>query len=244
MRNTYKYNHQVNYSEIESNNKLRLDCVSAHFQQVTTFHAKEMAIDGETTSKKSNAYWVLSRIKLKVFDIPSLYDQVEVETYPVYLTAVRFFRDYKLNMNGKCIIAGTGEWCTLDKDTLAIRRTDSICYPRDMEHRTDRSGAGEFLKIRESVDESHFNHIEYSRFCDIDSNNHTNNVAYVKMALNCFNPKEYANIKVDEIEITYNAQTYFGDEISVYKKKTDYGYYIEGICNDKKTFTLVIKESK
>ena len=244
MNNTYKYTHQINYSEIESRAKMRLDCVSAHFQQATTFHAKEMGIDGENTVNKSNAYWVLSRIKLKLFEVPSLYDLIEVETFPTSVSAVRFNRDYKLNKDGKCLICGTSEWCCLDKDTLAIRRTDSICYPKDLEHRVDRSGAGEFLKVRESVEEKDFNHIEYSRFCDIDSNNHTNNVSYVKMALNCFNPREYQSLNVDEIEITYNAQTYFGDEIAIYKKQTDYGYYIEGICRDKKTFTLTIKVVK
>lgn len=244
MNNTLIEKFSVNYSHVDSDAKLRLDGALDYFQEVTTVHSKEMGIDGETTKTKSNAYWVLSRVKLKIFRLPSIYEQIEVETFPTSVGAVKFCRDYTIKSGEQLLVAGTSEWCTLDVNTLAIRRTNTICYPKDLVHREDRSGAGDFLKMREEVADSDFNHTHTSRFCDIDSNKHTNNISYVKMALNCFTPQEFSKIKLCECEISFTSQTYCGDEIRVYKKKTDYGYYIEGKKDDKSVFNLVIKEFK
>ena len=61
------------------------------------------------------------------------------------------------------------------------------------------------------------------------------------MALNVFSPEEFISQNFTEFEIHYLSQTYYGDEISVYKKKTDYGYYIEGKKDNKTTFLCYLK---
>ena len=240
MNNTYTLTALVNYSEVDAFGKMRFDAIASAFQMITGFHSKEMGVDGATTLQKSNAYWVLSRLKFKIFHHPSLYENLEIETFPTTFSAVKFARDYKIHTNGALAVAGVSEWCTLDVETKTIRRTNTICYPFDMEHRTDRSGAGDFLKIKEDISEEHFCYTAKSLFVDIDTNMHTNNVAYVRMALNCFSPREF-NAQFSEFEIAYLGQTYLGDEIRLYKKKTDYGYFIEGKLNGKTVFNCVFK---
>ena len=218
MENTYTLSSLVNYSDVDSNGQMRFDAIASAFQMVTGFHSKEMGVDGVTTVKKSNAYWVLSRIKFKIFKLPRLDENLQLETFPTTVSAVKFARDFNIHVNGEVAVAGVSEWCTLDVDTKAIRRTNTICYPFDMPHRTDRSGAGEFLKIREDVSEEDFCYMTKSLFVDIDTNLHTNNVAYVRMALNCFSPQEFG-AQFSEFEIAYINQTYYGDEISLYKNR-------------------------
>ena len=116
-----------------------------------------------------------------------------------------------------------------------------VCPLESISIKSDRSGAGEFSKPTETVTEEHFNHEHKSLFIDIDSNGHTNNVVYARMTLNCFTPEEFDNINLDEFEIYFLSQTFYGDTIRVYKKKTDYGYYIEGKKDGKTTFTCVLK---
>jgi len=79
----------------------------------------------------------------------------------------------------------------LDFDTRKPRIVDTIHYPHTMPHREDRSDAGEILRIRETVEDTDINHKYLSSFVDIDTNKHTNNIAYLRMILNCFSPDEF-----------------------------------------------------
>lgn len=47
MNNTYRLEHTISYSEIDSNYKLRLDYILSHFQNLADHHSKEMGTDGE-----------------------------------------------------------------------------------------------------------------------------------------------------------------------------------------------------
>ena len=240
MNNTYKLNHTVSYSEVDSFYKLRLDYIFSHFQNIADLHSKEMGTDGETLLQKSNVFWVLTKIKLKILELPKSGDDLIVETWPLKAKGVRFDRDFKLSNKDKVFVMGSSEWCTLDYTTQKLRRVDSVAYPHDMPFREDRSGAGDMLRTKETVNESDLHHTYRSSFVDIDTNKHTNNIAYLRMILNCFTPDEFEALTIDEFQINFLSQTFYGDEIKVYKKKTDYGFYIKGQCNVTTVFNCII----
>ena len=240
MNNTYKLNHTVSYSEVDSFYKLRLDYIFSHFQNIADLHSKEMGTDGEALLQKSNVFWVLTKMKLKVAELPKSSETITVETWPLKAKGVRFDRDFKLSNKDKIFVMGSSEWCTLDYTAQKLRRVDSVAYPHDMQFREDRSGAGELIRAKESVCDTDLNHTYRSSFVDIDTNKHTNNVAYLRMILNCFTPDEFEALTIDEFQINFLSQTFYGDEIKIYKKKTDYGFYIEGHCNETTVFNCVI----
>ena len=108
-----------------------------------------------------------------------------------------------------------------------------------MPHRDFLSGAGDFIRVRENVSEEDFNHTHKCLFTDIDTNKHTNNIAYLRMALNCFTPDEFETFNLEDMQITFLSQTFYGDEIKIYKKETENGFYIEGKLNDKAVFNCI-----
>lgn len=240
MNNTYKIKHTVSYSEVDSNYKLRLDYIFSHFQDIAGLHSEEMGTDGQSLLEKSNVFWVLTKVKLKVFEMPCFNDDVVIETWPLKAKGVRFDRDFMISSGSKPLIMASSEWCTLDCTTKKLRRVDSVAYPHDMLFREDRSGAGEYLRIKKFVSEDNFNHSYRSSFVDIDTNKHTNNVAYLRMILNCFSPEEFEALSIDEMQVSFLSQTFYGDEIKVYKKKTDYGFYIEGKHEKTGVFNCVL----
>ena len=240
MNNTYKLEHTVSYSEVDSYYKLRLDHVFSHFQNIADLHSQEMGTDGAALLEKSNVFWVLTKVKLKIAEFPQFGETITVETWPLRAKGVRYDRDFALTDKGKAFVMGSSVWCTLDCTSHKPRKVDSVAYPQDMPFREDRSGAGEFLRIKESVCDDDFCYSYRSSFVDIDTNKHTNNVAYMRMVLNCFTPEEFNELQLDEMQISFLSQTFHGDEITVYKKKTSYGFYIEGQCNDASVFNCVI----
>lgn len=236
MQNFLKINHTVNYGETDTEYRLRFDSVLSLFQTATLFHSKEIKVDAPTLVEKSNAFWVLTKSKFKIISMPVMNDVITVETWPLPITPVRFNREYVISANQVNCVLGSSEWVTLDYTTRTLRKSSTIAYPTELVHRTDLSGAGEFTRTRENISEENLSHVHVSRYVDIDPNSHTNNVAYVRMALNAFSPEEFLKANFKEFEIHFDTQSYYGDEIKIYKLKTDYGYYIEGKVNNKTTF--------
>lgn len=241
MQNFYKTDYTVKSTEIDSNYKMRIDYIVSLFETVTGTHSSLLGIDGPTLLEKSNAFWIITKFKLKINRFPIMDEELEVETWPTSVKGVRFNRDFLLTKGDEKLIMGTSEWCTLDYDTKEIRRTSTVCYPADMPHRTELSGAGDYIRVKETVAEDDYSHTHKSAFVDIDTNKHTNNLAYLRMALNAFSPEEFEALNITEVQISFLSQTYFGDEIKIYKKQTYYGVYIEGKSDDKAIFNCIFK---
>lgn len=240
MNNEYKVNHKVKYSEIDNNYNMRLDHIFNHFQDITGLHSVEMEIDGQTMLEQSNAFWVLTKMKVKIHRIPKFQENIIIETWPIFAKGVKFGRDYIIKNEREVLVSCCSEWCMLDFDTKRIRRVESVHYPHSMIHRQDKSDAGEFLRIKEKLDYYDFNHCHKIQFCDIDTNNHTNNIAYARMVLNSFTLEELSELSIKEIQLFYLNQSFIFDEINIFKKKTEYGYYIEGHCKENVVFSSII----
>jgi acyl-ACP thioesterase len=77
------------------------------------------------------------------------------------------------------------------------------------------------------------------RLSELDYNVHGNNIAYIKMAQDCFTFQEYSSLDIKVLEMYYTNQCFEGDQIHLYKKKFDDKYIIEGKTADKSIFRAV-----
>jgi acyl-ACP thioesterase len=77
------------------------------------------------------------------------------------------------------------------------------------------------------------------RLSDLDYNNHGNNIAYIKMAQDCFTFEEFSTLNIKCLEMYYTNQCFEKDEISMYKKFIDNKYIIEGKTSNKSIFRAV-----
>ena len=239
MQNFYKTNYTVKTTDVDSNWKMRIDHIVELFQAITGVHSIMLGVDGPTLLEKSNAFWILTKFKIKINTFPVMEDIFEIETWPTPSKGVRFGREFLISKENKNLVMGTSEWCTLDYTTKELRRANSVCFPADLEYRNESSGAGDFVRLRETVCENDYNHTHKSLFIDIDTNKHTNNVAYLRMALNCFTPDEFEAQNIEDMQISFLAQTFYGDEIKIYKKQVENGFYIEGKIDDKTVFNCI-----
>ena len=241
MNNTYQTEIKINSSMVDVNNKLRFDSILNIFQDLSTAHATEMGMGFHTLKENSNAFWVLSKIRFTLNNSVYQTEQATIKTWPLTPSAYRFIRDFKItSLSGE--VLGSSEWCILDWTTNRLRNFSTVKYPEGFNHLSDRSGAGDFLRVNETVNDSDYNHTHKALFTDIDCNGHVNNVAYAKMALNTFTPEEFENHNFKEFEIHFISQSYYGNEIKIYKKGVEKGVYVEGKLNDKTIFkTTFIK---
>lgn len=238
MENYYSKINTISSSQVDSYHKIRFDSILNVFQDLATAHSTKMGVDFPTLLEKSNAFWVLSKIKFKIEGNIYQNDTVEAVTWPNKPSLIRFLRNFSVESKSSKI-QGVSEWCVLDATTNSIRKFDSICYPQDLVHSEEKPEISAFTKLNEEVLEDCLYYEYKVLFTDIDCNKHTNNVSYAKMALNCFTPDEFEKFNFNAFEIHFISQSYFGNVIKVYKKQIDSKVYIEGKLNDKIVFKCI-----
>ena len=100
MQNFYKTDYTVKSTEVDSNWKMRIDHIVELFQAITGIHSTELGVDGPTLLKNSNAFWILTKFKIKIIDFPLMEDKLVLETWPTIVKGVRFGRDFLMQKDG------------------------------------------------------------------------------------------------------------------------------------------------
>jgi len=240
MKNTYQEYYIPNDNELDLNENISVFDVLKMLQRVTFSHSNIINLDHKTMIEKSNAFWVVTKMKYVLNSPIKANEKVLLKTWTQTPSSVRFLRDIQIKKSNKVLVKALSEWCCLDFSTNAIRRSSSICYP-DLEMIKTNSNNLKFTNTRIEVCEKDFVYTRTIRATDIDVNNHTNNLKYTNIAMDAFSVKELKNKFIKEYEIYFVNQSYEGDEINVYKKKVGNLFYIEGKVQEKTIFKVVLK---
>lgn len=212
--------------------------------QVSTFnHSNIIGLDHKTMEEKSQAFWVVTKMKVKLLNDIKSGENVKVSTWTQPLSTIRAIRDFKIKSKNCVKAKATAEWCCLDINTRKIRKLSSIVYPElDM---VENSVSGlTFTNPREELTEKNYVHTREVRATDIDINNHTNNLKYNFMAIDALTWDELTQNNIKEYEIYFVNESKLGDKIKIYKKKIKSCFYIEGRIEDKTIFKSLIKVKK
>ena len=97
------------------------------FFQMTTFkHSTEMGLDHKTMIEKSNAFWVVTKIKLVLNKVVESGEKLSITTWTHELGGVRAKRDAVIKSGKSLIAKANSEWCCLDFETRRLRKMNSI----------------------------------------------------------------------------------------------------------------------
>ena len=242
MKPTYVLNNQITSSLVDNGNKMRFDTLLSTFQDLAVFHSIELGVGFYDLLKKSNALWVLTKVKLYADKMPLLSENVEFTTYPTDISLVRFIREFTASGDMGAKVIGHSEWCLLDATNFSVRRSNSIDYPFDLERRTDNVGL-EFTNTKCEILDEDYSYTYSVCLTDIDCNNHVNNVAYARMALNTFTPNGFNKFDFKSFEIKFINQAFYGCKIKVFKKQINENtVYILGKTDEKQIFSVILSK--
>lgn len=213
------------------------------FEIATFKHSNKIGLDHVTMETQSNAFWVVTKMKVIRCSPIQTGDKISVTTWTRELGTARALRDCVIKKGSSVKAKFLAEWCCLDCDTRRLRRMNSIKYP-ELEMEKTKYIKTDFSNMREMVDSSNFVYTREIRSTDIDVNNHTNNLKYNNMAMDAFSVEELKSFAIKEYEIYFVNESHEGDKIDVFKKKVKNCYYIEGKVGDKSIFRAVIKIKK
>ena len=142
MQNLHTEKFVINDTNVDFDMKLNIIEI-IRFLQVATFnHSNLIQLDHSTMQQKSNAFWVITKMKVKLNKDVFSGDQIKVATWTQPLSAIRAIRDFKIKQKNSLVVKASAEWCCLDCSTRKIRKLNTINYPDLDIVETSTSGIG------------------------------------------------------------------------------------------------------
>lgn len=168
---------------------------------------------------KINKTWLLSRYHIRVHRYPEMGEGVTVTTWPSGTQGIFALRDFEMaDGNGKLIAAATSSWVLWD-------------IPAKQPDRLDKRLRSEFVFEKRAIDDPFGSlptlpaadrELDFRvEMKDIDFNNHVNYAVYVQWALETVPEGVQRSCVTAEIEVSYRAEAFYGNDIVSHLKKGD-----------------------
>mgnify|MGYP002755052902 CR=1 FL=1 len=174
------------------------------FQGIAAQHAEVLGVGSSAMAKKGE-FWLTVHTRVDLFE-----------------RDVRTYRSYTLSRGEAVIARGKTEWAILGPEQKIIRFGDSG-FPKDYPFPAETAIPEKLQRFHEKFEDADlFSHYAV-RSTDIDLGHHMNNVAYVRLLLDCFSAKELASGNIQSVELHYSTPCFEGEALTVYKKSLDDG---------------------
>jgi acyl-ACP thioesterase len=223
-----KYNFIVKSYDSDQKGKLTLPALF-HFLQECAWDNARLNDFGFEFLKRKNAFWVLSRIFVKMDEYPEWKDEIEIKTWPKGADGFFAFRDFEVYSKGRIIGRVTSSWLIIDRNTKRPRKPESFNFIHDnfiSEHAIKRKL--DKINFNGETEELELRKVYYS---DLDVNKHVNNATYVRWILDSFFSNE-SKSKITEFEINFLLELSLSDEFTIHT------------INDEKETYFVLKNTK
>ena len=220
-------------SYFDVNDRISIKSILNIFQDVASIHAEEIGVGYQEMLNK-NLYWVLSRIKIDIIQMPEINQSVIVETWPHEKGRIDFDRDLRiLSEDGKVLIIGTSKWCVIDTINRKLQRSDNINYNGEIYPKLNYEDKLNKISIpnNEIIEKSKYK-VAYS---DLDHNLHMNNTNYANLVMNTIKNK-----KISHFEINFLNECRLDDEITLYHTSDNSHEYVIGKIKETQTFTALV----
>ena len=207
-------------SLMDINTELNANGALALFQDITSVHSEQMGVDNPVMARRSNAYWAISRSKIRFYSHPRIFDPMKLVTWPVKPRFVRFDRNYLIysgDGEDRLIAEGCSEWVILDRDTHGIRKLETTCYP-EMDYCPDVTSLPPYTRFRADLGDEDYVYTKKILSSSIDASNHTNNVKYSEILLDALPVKFFRENRIRDFDIRFVSESREGDELRVYAR--------------------------
>ena len=181
--------------------------------ETATEHANQLDI-GYSTLIKTNIGWVLSRLSFEMERWPAINESYALTTW---------IESYNRCFSDRCFAITDGDgnvighartvWTAIDmaRRTLA----DLSIYERDAFPVSSRVCPIEKNRRLGALPADAAETAYRFRYCDIDFNRHVNTVRYIELLLNQWDMDRYDHNAVRRLDISFQHECYFGEEVTL-----------------------------
>lgn len=235
---------KIHTYDVDFKNQVKISSIFNYMQESATNHANHLKI-GYANLSKEDLFWVLSRVKIEIINLPKLGDKIRVETWPKRIDKLFVLRDFKFyNSENKIIAKATTAWLIIDSKKMRPKRPK--LYIEKLHHFKNEHSLYEVPDKISWTDKTQFLFEKRVSYSDIDINQHMNNVKYVELIMDSFPQDIFKEKEIKEMQINFISECKFEDIIHIFRgvfENNINSFYIEGINNhsDKKVFQSYIQ---
>ena len=240
MKNVHIEKVQVDDTEIDFNEVLPITELMRLFEVAAFNHADNIGLDHASMINHSNAFWVVSKIKMHIKEDVRAHEKIAIKTWTHTPTLIRAIRDAEIKCKNKIKVKSSSEWCCLDYLDHKIRKFSTIKYP-ELDMVENKEVNLKNLNFKADITQKNYVYTKVVRASDIDLNMHTNNLKYNNIALDAFSTEELKSFRITDYEIHFLNESHEGDKIDVYKLKKGTTYIVEGRVEEKPVFRVILK---
>lgn len=188
---------------------------------------RALGCDGITMIPISGCFWVMTKTKIKFNKPINWLDQITLCTALNAKSLARLtLVNNILDASGNALIEGLQEMCAMDSSTRKIRLINTTLFPSTIEP-SDVSSELKFIRLDDELDDKNLVMTTRVTSGNIDYFGHTNNVEYVRLILSTIDARTLKNLTPKTFEIHYISESKEGDELSIFKRKNNDGYFFE-----------------
>lgn len=203
----YTIEGRVRYSEVDSENRIRLSSIVNYFQDCTTFQSEDLGL-GHHTLEKQGKVWILSSWQIEVGRYPLIGEKIKVDTWSAGFEGIYGHREFRMRTeDGEMLAWAHSLWLYMDVKKGRPTRPDAESQQAyGEEHLVEREILPRKIILpKETEARESFPVLR----CQIDTNEHVNNSQYIQMALEVLPECGH----VGKIRVEYKKSAVLGDRI-------------------------------
>lgn len=228
MKNFWQKKYTLRAGDFDKFDRIKPSAILDLFQDAAGQHAEEIGV-GFSDMIARKYLWVLTRIKFKIILPPRRYHTVTVKTWPLEPNRLNYRREYCIeDQNGQRLVVGSSEWVVIHSKERKLLSVPDL-YNLDGDYHNEVMFEEKAKKVRdfENIGEPY---VINTGFCDIDVNDHVNNIKYANYVLDAISPKKDDLLEVFQID--YRKEVMQGTQLNIYHNKQDNVILSKGQNND------------
>lgn len=176
----YQFESRVRYSETDSRGRLTPEGIMEYFEDCTTFQSEDIGL-GVRYLREIHRVWVLSFVQIGINRYPSLGERIVIQTIPYDIKGFLGYRNFVLRTpEGEVLAYANTMWTYLDTESgRPVKAPDSMAEAYGLSERYPMEYASRKIPLPEEL--TAFEDIVVKQH-HLDTNDHVNNVEYVRMA--------------------------------------------------------------
>ena len=233
----YTYNTRVGFSQVDTDRVLKIESLTALFQDVTCFQGEEIGVGVDYLEPMGQA-WILNSWQIDVKRFPKFNEKITIGTFPTNFKSFIGTRNFIVkDENDEVIVMANSIWTFMDMVKMRPAKvTEEFIKKYILEEALPMEYADRKIALPESADWAVTEKEPIKvREHYLDSNMHVNNGQYIQIAAGFF-PK---GVKHNQMRVEYRNQARFGNMIIpvVYEKGSD---CIVALCDvEKNPYAIV-----
>lgn len=229
--------YRVRSYECAPDGRVRLSHLCNYLQESASIHAQKLGFSKQNLDPLGLT-WVLTRMRVRVFNYPTWGEPVVVLTYPRNMRKLTAYRDFVLSRpDGSPIGIATSEWMTMNQASRRVARlpdfigaysntvrpcvwTEGEPFERLEFPNPDTSTVATDLTTRSFTVQQ----------AQIDLNEHVNNVHYIEWMMECA-PEMTEGHRVCDLHVVFREEARYGESITAQCLATAAGSRLHQLTN-------------